>query len=60
MIAVRDIRERRPCCIPLSKRIIAIFDEGYQANQKRERQKRGILTTSTSTFRTVNQGVRML
>jgi hypothetical protein len=41
---------------------MAIFDEGYQANQKQEREKRGILTTSTSTFtfRTVNQGVIML
>jgi hypothetical protein len=62
MIADRDIRERRPCCIPRSKRIMAIFDEGYQANQKQERETRGILTNSTSTFtfRTVNQGVRML
>jgi len=62
MIADRDIRERRPCCIPRSKRIMAIFDEGYQANQKQKGDKRGILTTSMSTFtfRTVNQGVRML
>lgn len=34
MMDDRDIREKRPCCIPRSKRIMAIFDEGYLAQSK--------------------------
>lgn len=41
MIADRDIRERRPCCTPRSKRIMAIFDEGYQANKKTGKGEKG-------------------
>jgi hypothetical protein len=63
MIDERDILVRSPCCMPLSNRIIATFDEGYRlVRQERENEKEQALTTSTSTFtlRTVSQGVRML
>lgn len=35
MIEDRDIRESRPCCMPRSKRIMAIFGEGYRGQSKR-------------------------
>lgn len=71
MIEERDIRARRPCCIPRSNRRIATFGDG--CGWRREASVGctwetpcllwgRILTTSMSTLtsRTVNHGIRML
>jgi hypothetical protein len=63
MIDDREILARSPCCMPLSNRMMATFDEGYRrVKQEKESNKYQALTTSTFTFtlRTVSQGVRML